>query len=101
MGRADDREVAAVERGDSGDAEALGSGHDRGIDGAEPQITVLVDESCNAKPVGGVHRLSNEAAQDELGEEAKLSIRVKALPDQVSRFGNGQQWDDQRARCCR
>jgi hypothetical protein len=47
--RAHDGEVSSVERRDLGDAETLGDRDEAGVDAAEPEIAVLVDELRDAR----------------------------------------------------
>ena len=74
MPRADDAEVAAVERRHFSGVEPLGSGDHRGVDGAERQVAVLGDELRDANGIACVQRLDREAATSEIAEEANLRL---------------------------
>lgn len=54
MGGPDDAEVAVVEGGDLGGAEAFGDGDEAGVGAAEGEVGVAVDELGDSGPVVGV-----------------------------------------------
>lgn len=96
MARADDIEVAAVERRHFGDVEPLGGGDHRGIDGAERQVAVLGDELGDADRVAGVQRLDREGAGGEITEEANLRLPAEPGADQVDDLGDDERGEDER-----
>jgi len=97
MPRADDAEVAAVERRHFGGVEALRRGDHRGIDGAERQVAVLGDELCDADGVARVQRLDREAAGGEVAEEADLRLPAQPSADQVGDLGDDERGEDEGA----
>lgn len=88
VARADDREVASVERGDLGDSQALGGDDDRGVDRAQRQVAVSPDELRDAKPVGGCGGLDQQFARIDIAEEPHLVLRARARPQQLDRLGH-------------
>ena len=49
--------MTAIERGEALDAKALAGGDDRGVDEAEGQVAVLLEQLGDAGPVGWLDRL--------------------------------------------
>jgi hypothetical protein len=95
MARADDAEVAAIERRHFGDVEPLCCRDHRGVYGAERQIAVLGDELCDANGVTGMQRLDREAAAGEIAEETNLRLPAKPGFDQVGNLGDDERGEDE------
>lgn len=98
MARADDAEMAAVERRHFGDAEPLRCRDHRGVYGAERQVSVLGDELRDADGVAGMQRLDREAAGGEIAEEADLGLPAQPGCDQVGDLGDDERGEDEGAR---
>ena len=84
----DDREVAAVERRDRRDAEPFGCRDDRGIDGAEREVAVLLDEVRDPEPIGWMNRLDGEIPESQLRQEPKLDVRMQPRGHEVRHLGD-------------
>jgi hypothetical protein len=97
MWRADDAEVAAVERRHFSGVEPFGRSNHRGIDSAERQVAVLGDELGDADRVAGMQRLDREAAAGEVAEEANLGLPAQPGCDQVGDLGDDECGDDEGA----
>jgi hypothetical protein len=72
MPRADDAEVAAVERCHFSGVEPLRCRDYRGVNGAERQVSVLGNEPRNADGVAGVQRHKRSAPMPSSGSYAEV-----------------------------
>ena len=79
---------AAVDRGDLGKAEALGDGHDRGIDRSQRQVGVAEDEFGGASPVPGFQIDDGQVTVGQRCEECRLGSCACFSCEQVAGFGD-------------
>jgi hypothetical protein len=93
-----DGEVAPVDSRDLGDAQALGRGDDRRIDGAQRQVAVARDQLGDPQPVRDRYWLNSERATGEIAEEADLRLGPEASREQMDDLGDDERRDDERAR---
>ncbi len=100
MPGADRREVTAVDGGNFGDVEPLGSGDHRGVDGSEPEVAVGGYELGEPEPVACRHGLDRERAGGEVSQEADLGLGAEPGGQQVRDLGDDEDRDDQRAGMC-
>lgn len=96
--RANDVEVAMVERRDSGGNQMLGQDDDAGIGVAQVEVVVGVDEFCDPNPIGAFERLHQQIAIDDRLVEQSLGRRAAAPGDQVRGFGNDHGRCEERTR---
>ncbi len=96
--RSYDAEMAAVERGDLGEAVAFRGCDDGGVDGPERQVVVRRYEFGDPEWVGGVDGLDGEVSAGEVAEEAHLGLPVQTSCDQVGDLGDDERRDDQWSR---
>lgn len=94
---AHDSEVATIECGDLGGIESLGGGDNGGVNGAESDVPVAVDELGDPEPIGGLDGLAAEVAGRQIPEEPDLSIRAEAAGDQVGDLGDDERRYDERS----
>lgn len=97
VSRADDAEVATIERGDRSDAEPLGGSDDRGIDRTQREIAVQRNKLRDPKPVARADGLGGEGAAREVAQEADLRLHSDARTEEVAHFGNDEEGNDERA----
>ncbi len=94
---ANDGEVTAVERRQSLDTEPLAGGHDRGVENAERQVTVLLEQIDDACPIEGLDRLDQNLAVTQGAGKRLLRRRADATTEEVGDLGDDERRDDQRA----
>ena len=87
MNGPDDGEVPPVQRKDPGDAQTLGGGDDRRVNGSERLISVSMDEFGYAQPVACVDRLDVEVARGQISEKTYLCRCAKTGLYQIAHFG--------------
>lgn len=93
MVRADDAEVAAIDRRDLDDAESFGSCDDRRVDGAQRQVAVARNKLGDPEDVGGVGVLEDEVGV-QIAEEAHLGLPTEACREQIADLGDDERWYD-------
>ncbi len=96
-GWSDDREVAAVERGDLSDPETFGSCDHRGVHRPERKVAVDTDEFGDPKPVGRRYRLWDEASRSEVADEPDFGADAEPCPKEVDDLGDDELGDDERS----
>lgn len=62
MFRSDNREVAAIQRGDDLDTQPFGECHDGGVDGSKGQIVIAGHELRDPHPIAWKNRRSREVS---------------------------------------
>jgi len=96
MARPHNAEVSSIDSCDVGDAEAFGSGDDRGVNGAEREVVVLGDELDHAERVRRMERLQHEGSAAEVAEEAGLGLPAESCAKQVRNLRDHKGGDGQR-----
>lgn len=91
--------MASIECRDRRCAESFGRRDDGGVDYPEWEVGVALDELRNPQPVRRMDRIGDQISHDEVTQESKLRVQLQATTDQVCRFGDCEQWDEQRAAC--
>ena len=85
--------MAVVEGEDERGVEALGEGDDGGVDAAEREVGVLLDQLGYAGEILGRWRLDGKAS--EAPKEACLGPRAVPGAEQLRDLGDGESRDDQ------
>ena len=93
----DDSEMAEVERRHLRDAKPLGHGDNTGVDTAEPEIGVGVDEFGDALPVGRRDLLDRDVAVHDGAIEAGLGRRPELSIDQPAGLRHYKRRRDKRS----
>lgn len=93
MGRVDGREVAVVEGEDERRVEALGEGDHRGVDAAEREVGVALDQLGDAGVVLGNERLDVLAAKRP--PEGSISRGPEAFGNQLSSLDGNRSRNDE------
>jgi len=88
--------VAAIERGDLGDAPAFGRRDHRSVDAAKREVVVASDELGHSQQVGSVDRFEREAAGCQIPEESHLGLPTEPRREQVGDLGDDEAWNKQR-----
>lgn len=91
-----DCEVAVVEGGDAGDAEAFGDGDQAGVGAAEAEVGVGLDEFTDAGPVVWAERFDGEVAVDDRRVERGFGVWAEFSVEEVGGFGDDEGGGDER-----
>lgn len=97
----DDAEVASVDGGHGCCAQAFCNRNDGGIDRAQWQVAVCVNQLGYAQPVTRCHRLHNQVPGGEIAQEPHLGVWAQSRTDEVRDLGDDQGWHDKRPRMLR
>lgn len=97
VSRADDAEVATIERGDRSDAQPLRGSDDGGIDRTQREVAVLRNKLRDPKPVARADGLGREGAAREVAQEADLRLHSEARTEEVAHLGDDEEGNDERA----
>lgn len=96
MSRANDVEVAPVQRRDLVLVESFRGSYDRCIHTAEREIAVDAHKLGDPKPVLGGDRVRDQAAGREVAEEPNLRLNAESGPQEVHHFGDDELGDQKR-----
>ena len=92
----DDDAISLIPSEALGDAEPLGRGDDRGVDGAQRQVAVEADELGDPHQVGRLDRLEDQVAGGEVAEQADLAVVAASGREQMGDLGEAEGRDEQR-----
>ena len=90
MARLHYREVSPINCRNRCDFETLSGDHDRGIDRAQGQVAVGVNQFGDPHPVASGHGLNPQVARSDIAQKAHFGIRPQAGPNQVADLGDHQ-----------
>lgn len=97
MFRANDGEVAPIQRGNRVDTKSLGEGDHGCVDGPKRKVVVSAYELGDPDPITSDHRLRKEISGSEISKETHLRLPAQARFDEISDFGNDQLRHQQRS----
>ncbi len=83
-----------VQGGDVGDSEALGRRDDGGVNGAQPEVSVLRDELRDPQPITRTDVLHREESLRQVNQKAQLGIHTQTRRE-VRHLGDHERGDDE------